>query len=87
MPRQLRKETDAIIKHLRECLATVADLDGVIFKLSMSPTRRREALVASFSKMHELIHNADVHVSKAGERLINEAALNELNEITKKGAA
>ena len=85
--RQLREDTKAIINQLTECLAAAAELDRVIFRLSCSPGRRLQALVTSFSKMHELIHNADVHVSRVGERLINEAALSELLELTKKGAA
>ena len=84
---ELREQTGAIIKHLKECLRAAAELDGVIFRLSCSSIDGSRVLVASFSKMHDLVHNADVQISKAGQRLINEAALSELHEQTKKGAA
>jgi hypothetical protein len=39
---------------LKECLRAAADLDEVIFRLSRSSVDRSRALMATFSKMHEL---------------------------------
>jgi len=82
---EVREETRATIEYLEEYLAAARELDSFVFRSSR--LRRTQTLLASFSKMHELVHNADVHISKAGECLVNDAALNELNERTKRGAA
>lgn len=84
---ELLEYTGSIIRHLKECLEAAIELDMAIFKSSRFPVDRIRALVANFSKMHELVHNADVQISRAGERLINEAALRELHAQTKKCAA
>jgi hypothetical protein len=39
------------------------------------------------SKMRELAHNVEVHIARAGESLMNDAAMNELHDHIEKGAA
>jgi hypothetical protein len=85
----LREETRAIIRHIRECLVAARNFDRVIALIdsSVQAIDSSNALLASLRTMHELVDDVDVHIARAGDTLIGDVVVSALREQAKKSAA
>ena len=73
----LREETRAIIRHIRECLVAARNFDRVIALIdsSVQAIDSSNTLRASLRTMHELVHDVDVHIARAGDTLIGDVVV------------
>src|SRR5689334_18978664 len=69
----LREETRAIIQHVRECLAAACNLEKELVERavdsSMQAIESSNALLARLRTMQGLVHEVDVHIARAGDKL------------------